>query len=142
MKTGSTKKKSETYCRFCEAKTWKKKISCGKYILSKQLFFHYKNTRKSCEICSKLMIKTERRRWRCPEVFIVNFEPQFTLFASVSIANFEKVNVCWLSIYWMITRVYEPLPMCSIQFLQGSISTKGNQLFLSIACTFVSDFTK
>ena len=74
MKTGSTKKKSETYCRFCEAKTWKKKISCGKYILSKQLFFHYKNTRKSCEICSKLMIKTERRQWRCPEVFIVKFE--------------------------------------------------------------------
>ena len=33
------------------------------------------NTRAKCEICSKLTIKTlERRQWRCPGVFIVNFE--------------------------------------------------------------------
>ena len=34
-----------------------------------------RNTRTSCEICSKLTIKTsERRHWRRSGVFIVNFE--------------------------------------------------------------------
>ena len=34
-----------------------------------------KNTEKSCEICSKLTIKTlERRQWRCSNVFIVKLE--------------------------------------------------------------------
>ena len=34
-----------------------------------------RNTRKRCEICSKLTIKTpERRYWRRSAVFIVNFE--------------------------------------------------------------------
>ena len=33
------------------------------------------NTRKTCEICSKLTIATlEKRQWCCPFVFIVNFE--------------------------------------------------------------------
>ena len=33
------------------------------------------NTRTSCEICSKLTIKTpKRRQWRCSVVFIVNFD--------------------------------------------------------------------
>ena len=34
-----------------------------------------KSTKTSCEICSKLTIKTpERRQWRRSGVFIVNFE--------------------------------------------------------------------
>ena len=34
-----------------------------------------RNTRASCEICSKLAIKTpERRQWRRSDVVIVNFE--------------------------------------------------------------------
>ena len=34
-----------------------------------------RNTRTTCEICSKLTIKTpERRHWRHSGVFIVNFE--------------------------------------------------------------------
>ena len=34
-----------------------------------------RNTKTRCEICSKLEIKTpERRQWRRPGVFIVNFE--------------------------------------------------------------------
>ena len=34
-----------------------------------------RNTKKRCEICSKLTIKTpERRQWHCSVVFIVNFE--------------------------------------------------------------------
>ena len=36
---------------------------------------NYRNTRKRCETCSKLTIKTpERRHWRRSGVFIVNFE--------------------------------------------------------------------
>ena len=34
-----------------------------------------KSTKTSCEICSKLTVKTpERRQWRRSGVFIVNFE--------------------------------------------------------------------
>ena len=40
-----------------------------------------RNTRKSCEICSKLTIKTlERRQWRRSGIFIVNFEHILHLF--------------------------------------------------------------
>ena len=53
------------------------------------------NTRKRCEICSKLTIKTpERRQWRRSDVFIVNFE-YISLSSTVSIINFEQVNVSW-----------------------------------------------
>ena len=44
-----------------------------------------RNTRKRCEICSKLIIKTSG-------VFIINFE-QLTPFSSVSIVDFEQINV-------------------------------------------------
>ena len=59
------------------------------------LFKINKNTRKRCEICSKLTIKTpERCNCHRPGVFIVN-SGHFT----VSIAGFEQVNVSsdWLS---------------------------------------------
>ena len=37
--------------------------------------FNNNNTRKKCEICANLTIKTaERRQWRHSNVFIVNFE--------------------------------------------------------------------
>ena len=43
-----------------------------------------------CEICSKLTIKTPKRRhWRRFHVFIVNFEHISHLCFSVSIVNFE-----------------------------------------------------
>ena len=54
------------------------------------------NTRKRCEICLKLTIKSVQRR---STVFIVNFEQisyLFTPFFSVSSVNFEEVNVCWV----------------------------------------------
>ena len=42
-----------------------------------------RNTRKRCEICSELTIKTpERRNWRLSGVFIVDF---------------EQVNVSWVT---------------------------------------------
>ena len=46
-----------------------------------------RNTRKSYEICSKLTIKTpERHQW---------LWTYFTAFSSVSIVDFEQVNVSW-----------------------------------------------
>ena len=55
-----------------------------------------RNARKWCEICSKLTINTpERRQWRHPGVFIVNFEHISHFFSTVSIVDFEQANVCW-----------------------------------------------
>ena len=51
------------------------------------IFLHtvnYRNTRKRCEICSKLTIKTPERTY-------------FTPFSSVSIVAFEQVKVSWIS---------------------------------------------
>ena len=51
------------------------------------------NTRKRCEICSKLTIKSPQRR---SNVFIVNFEHIsyfFTPVSSVSAVGFEQINV-------------------------------------------------
>ena len=56
--------------------------------------FNNRNIRKRCKIHSKLTIKTsEQRHWRRSGVFIVNFEHILLLFLSVSIADFEQVNV-------------------------------------------------
>ena len=58
-----------------------------------------RNTRKRCEIYSKLAIKTpERRQWHRSDVFIVNFEHVSYLYFSVSIVDFEQVNVSWISV--------------------------------------------
>ena len=43
-----------------------------------------RNTSKMCEICAKLTIKTPERRPK-----------NFTLFSSVSIVDFEQLNICW-----------------------------------------------
>ena len=49
-----------------------------------------------CEICSKLTIKIpERRQSRRSSIFGVNFEHILHLFSSVSIVDFEQVNVSW-----------------------------------------------
>ena len=58
-----------------------------------------RNTRKRCEVCSKLAVKTPERLalntlFRTPEqrrsgVFIVNFEHISHLFSSVSIVHFS-----------------------------------------------------
>ena len=53
-----------------------------------------RNTRKTCEICSKLTIKTPGRRqlWK-----------YFTPFSSVSTVDFEQVNVSWvISIFFKL----------------------------------------
>ena len=51
--------------------------------------------RGKCETCPKLMKKTtERRQWRYSDIFIVNLL-YFTPFSSVSVPDFEQVDVCW-----------------------------------------------
>ena len=60
-------------------------------------FFLFKvnnrSSRKWCEICSNLTIKTiERRELRRPYVFVVNFENISRFFPSVSIVDFEQIN--------------------------------------------------
>ena len=56
---------------------------------------HDKSTRKRCEICLKLTIKTpERRYWRCSGVFIVNFEHISHLFLMFLLLI--RTSKCWL----------------------------------------------
>ena len=61
---------------------------------------NYRNTRKSCEICSKLKIRTRRSCF-----FIVNFEEISHLFLVFLLLDFEPVNVCWVwsSLYIRLT---------------------------------------
>ena len=55
------------------------------------------NTWKSCEICSKLTTKTlELRHWRHSGVFTLNLEHISHPFSSVSVVDFEQVNVWWV----------------------------------------------
>ena len=55
-----------------------------------------RNTRARCEKCSKLTIKTpKRRQWRRFGVFIVNLEHTSHLCSSVSIVNFEHAIAGW-----------------------------------------------
>ena len=51
-----------------------------------------RNTRKRCEICSELAVKTpERRNWRCSAVFIVNFEYISLLLLVFLLRTFNKL---------------------------------------------------
>ena len=64
--------------------------------------FNSRNTRKRCEIFSKLTIKTpERCQWRRSGVFIVNFEHishLFLVFLLLTLNNnCLRVKSCWLS---------------------------------------------
>ena len=55
------------------------------------------NTRNTCEICSKLTIKTSQRRSN--NVFIVNYEHISNLFLVFPTVDFKQVNVCRVSLY-------------------------------------------
>ena len=58
-----------------------------------------RNTRKRCEMCPKLTIKTsERVHWHSSDVFFVNFESYLTYFSSVFIVDFEQVNASWIKV--------------------------------------------
>ena len=53
------------------------------------------NIRKRCEICLKLTIKTLEDVIDAILVFLLLTENTFQPFSSVSIVNFEQVNVSW-----------------------------------------------
>ena len=58
-----------------------------------------KNTRTRCETCSKLTLRTPKRRhWRCSGVFVCS---------SVFIGNFEQVNAGWEISYSQIVTIYK-----------------------------------
>ena len=56
---------------------------------------YVQNYRTSCEICSKLIIKTpERRPWRRSGVFIVSFE-HISHLILVLLVIFDHINAGW-----------------------------------------------
>ena len=73
----------------------------------------YKNTGKRCVVCLKLTIKTpKQRQWCRSGVFIDKFEDISHLFvSSVSIVDFEQVNVCWKET-WISS--LEPHILCGV----------------------------
>ena len=57
---------------------------------------HNRNTRATCEICSKLTIKTPKRRpWRRNWCLYCCLRTYFTSCSSVSVVKFEQVNAAW-----------------------------------------------
>ena len=63
-----------------------------------------RNTRKRCELYSKLTIKTpERRHWR--RIVNVNFE-HISVFSSAFIFDFEKVNISWKRVYLAVAMTF------------------------------------
>ena len=84
---------SKNFTRSLEKRLWQNPVSAEQIIPANINLFkvNNRNTRKRCEICSKLTIKTRPRSG----VFIVNFEHNFTPFSSVSTVDFEQVNVNW-----------------------------------------------
>ena len=74
------------------------KSYCVKITESQQIFHMYnvnkKNTRKRCEICSKLTIKTpERRHWLCSGVFSLLNLNMFLTFLSVCAVKYVLVGM-------------------------------------------------
>ena len=53
-----------------------------------------RKTKKKCEICSNLTIKTPERRHGC---FYCYLRRHFTPFSSVFIVKFEQVNIGWVA---------------------------------------------
>ena len=83
------KKKSKM--QNCVLDVWHAPLPTNIYLFK----FNNKITRKRCEICSELTIKTpKRRQWRRSGVFIVNLNI-FHAFFSVSIINVEQENINW-----------------------------------------------
>ena len=54
-----------------------------------------RNTNKRWKICLKLRVKTPKRRQHHPDVFNAEFEQIPHLSSSVSIVDFEQVNISW-----------------------------------------------
>ena len=82
-------------------------------MLSPQTFYLFnvnnRNTRKRCEIYSKLTTKIpERRQRHSSGVFVVNFEPISHLFIVFLLLTSNKLNVCWGHTSKKWEHCYEP----------------------------------
>ena len=68
------------------------------------------NTRKRCEICSRLAIKTpERRHWRRSGVFIVNFEHISHLFLLFLLLTLNKSMLAGIKLHQPVMITFEDL---------------------------------
>ena len=91
----------------CYLRQVRKLVSAKNCILAQS---SNKNTRKRCELCLKLTIKTERRHWLRSGVFIFSF---------VSIVDLEQVIVSWETILWKLPPLFQhDSVFCSICFDQ------------------------
>ena len=58
-----------------------------------------RNIRASCEICSKLTVKTPLASFWCFYRLLLTY---FTTFSNVSIVNFKKASVGWDRVCWLV----------------------------------------
>ena len=92
--------------------------------------FNNKNTRKRCEICSKLTIKApERRHWHRSSVFIVNFWTYFMPFSSVSIVWRRRTgkilfDLSFLALMMRSRIIVKKLQIFVTQLLEKNIHTE------------------
>ena len=91
-----------------------------------------RNTRKRCEICSKLTIKAPEWPYWCRSCeFIVNFEHSWTPFSVVSTVDFEQVNVNWKWFLMKVTCSSDVSPIISLQWL-FHVTSFWKRIFITI----------
>ena len=85
--------------------------------------FNYRNTRKRCEICSKLSIETqERRQWSHSCVFIVNFQYIESFFWLLSREKLKKKfhQIYFVNLkFWCIFGHYNSIIITSIESMRN-----------------------
>ena len=120
------------------------------------LIVNNRNTRARCKICSKLTIKTpKRRQWRCAGVFIINFERIWTsiyqmgkgsifiYFNLLEIFGLQKLlnspnmkcNIWWWSLQPTIDKVKANMFQCCFGHLVKIVPVELNQKwFMQVLC--------
>ena len=87
---------------------------------------HYRNTRKMCEISSKLAIKIpEGRHWCRSGIFISIFEHVSHFFSSTFVADFQQVNVSGVLFgIWSISHAWSKTEPCRFKLLRDVFVAK------------------
>ena len=92
-----------------------------------------RNTRKRCKICSKLTKKTPEQHCLHSVAFIVNFFNYFLPFSSVSIVDFEQVNVFWNLLFTLNNKQTRKMTLTSEWVLHcQSIWTTFTHIYIKI----------
>ena len=92
------------FVKRCKKTNWSE-LFCNHFPAGIYLFkVNNKITRTWCEICSKLTIKTPKRRQCRRSVFFFYYRlgTYFTPCSSVSIVNFEQVIAGWVCCKWIL----------------------------------------